>query len=404
MNTHNAPLLNLKSQILNLQSLWTSFRMAAWLGWQIESNWTDPLLFAIYSIIKPLAGASILVVMYSVINHADFSSPVFPYIYLGNAFYFYVGGVMTGVSWAIIDDREHYRTLKYIYIAPISVPTYLFGRAVARFVTTTFSVMITITCGVLFLHVPIHLAAVDWPLFIVSLLIGVLMLASVFFVLGIYLAVRFIHRRPFRTLITPARSIAWGRLFQGFGAWFVLAGLMSVLEALLYPGRYVWTLDLKRFIPFVFLALILVPIQTSAEEFFFRGYILQGVGLRVRNIWILTIVSGVLFMVPHLLNPEASVNYALMGVYYFSMGAFLAYITLRDGRLELALGVHAANNLFSTLFANYTVTVIPSPSLFTVNVLDAAYSVPAALIGMGIFVFLLIGPLRLKSTIENTGN
>ena len=233
---------------------------------------------------------------------------------------------------------------------------------------------------------------------------GVLMLASVFFVLGMYLAMRFIHRRPFRTIITPARSIAWGRLFQGFGAWFVLAGLMSVLEALLYPGRYVWTLDLKRFIPFVFLALILVPIQTSAEEFFFRGYILQGVGLRVRNIWILTIVSGVLFMVPHLLNPEASVNYALMGVYYFSMGAFLAYITLRDGRLELALGVHAANNLFSTLFANYTVTVIPSPSLFTVNVLDAAYSVPAALIGMGIFVFLLIGPLRLKSTMENTGN
>jgi membrane protease YdiL (CAAX protease family) len=232
----------------------------------------------------------------------------------------------------------------------------------------------------------------------------VLMLASVFFVLGVYLAVRFIHRRPFRTLITPARSIAWGRLFQGFGVWFVLAGLTSVLEAVLYPGRYVWTPDLKRFIPFVFLALILVPIQTSAEELFFRGYILQGVGLRVRNIWALSVISGVLFMVPHFLNPEASVNYALMGLYYFSMGAFLAYITLRDGRLELALGVHAANNLFSALFANYTVTVMPSPSLFTVTVLDAAYSVPAALIGMAIFVFLLIGPLRPKSAAENPGN
>lgn len=225
----------------------------------------------------------------------------------------------------------------------------------------------------------------------------VLMLASVFFVLGMYLAVRLIHRRPFRTIITPARSIAWGRLFQGFGVWFVLAGLTSVVEALLYPGRYVWTPDLEHFIPFVFLALILVPIQTSAEEFFFRGYILQGVGLRVRNIWALSVISGILFMVPHFLNPEASVNYALMGLYYFSMGAFLAYITLRDGRLELALGVHAANNLFSALFANYTVTVMPSPSLFTVTVLDAVYSVPAALIGMVIFALLFIGLWRRKA-------
>lgn len=225
----------------------------------------------------------------------------------------------------------------------------------------------------------------------------VLMLASVFFVLGVYLAVRLIHRRPFRTIITPARSIAWGRLFQGFGVWFVLAGLTSMVEALLYPGRYVWTPDLEHFIPFVFLALILVPIQTSAEEFFFRGYILQGVGLRVRNIWALSVISGILFMVPHFLNPEASVNYALMGLYYFSMGAFLAYITLRDGRLELALGVHAANNLFSALFANYTVTVMPSPSLFTVTVLDAVYSAPAALIGMVIFALLFIGLWRRKA-------
>src|SRR5450830_1118423 len=49
---------------------------------------------------------------------------------------------------------------------------------------------------------------------------AVLMLASVFFLVGIFLAVRYIHRRPFRTLITPARFIAWGRFFQGFAVWF----------------------------------------------------------------------------------------------------------------------------------------------------------------------------------------
>jgi ABC-2 type transport system permease protein len=91
---------------------WRSFRVATWLGWQIESNWADPFLFFIYSVVKPLASASILVVMYGIITHSNFTNPLFPYIYLGNAFYIYVGAVMGGVSWAVIDDREHYKTLK----------------------------------------------------------------------------------------------------------------------------------------------------------------------------------------------------------------------------------------------------------------------------------------------------
>src|SRR3970282_2262896 len=96
-----------------------SFRTAAWLGWQIESNWTDPFLFAVYSVIKPVAGAAILVVMYGVITGGDFSAPLFSYILLGNAFYIYVGQIMSGISWAVIEDREHYRTMKHRYIAPI---------------------------------------------------------------------------------------------------------------------------------------------------------------------------------------------------------------------------------------------------------------------------------------------
>ncbi len=161
-----------------------SFRLAAWLGWQIESNWADPFLFAIYSLVKPISGAAILVIMYSVITGGDFESPIFPYIYLGNAFYIYVGAVMTGISWAVIDDREHYKTLKYIYVAPIHFPTYLLGRGVARFIIASISVAVVILFGVLFLSLSIDLAAVKWLLFIASLLVGVIMLA----LLGLILA------------------------------------------------------------------------------------------------------------------------------------------------------------------------------------------------------------------------
>lgn len=161
-----------------------TFKAAAWLGWQIESNWADPFVFAIYAVIKPLASAAILVVMYSVITNGAFENKVFPYIFLGNAFYIYVGAIMAGISWAVIDDREHYRMLKYMYVAPIHIPTYLIGRGVARFIFGSISVFITITFGVLFLKVPLILNEIQWGLFFLSLFLGVLMLISLGMVLG----------------------------------------------------------------------------------------------------------------------------------------------------------------------------------------------------------------------------
>src|SRR5512140_3580641 len=163
---------------------WRSFKVAAWLGWQIESNWTDPFLFAVYSIVKPLASAGILVIMYSIIAKGNFGTPIFPYIYYGNAFYIYVGAVMAGISWAVIDDREHYKTLKYMYIAPIHIPVYWLGRGVARFLTGSVAVAITLAFGVLFLRVPLDLAKVNWPLFVFSLALGIAMLSMMGLILA----------------------------------------------------------------------------------------------------------------------------------------------------------------------------------------------------------------------------
>jgi len=195
-----------------------SFRIASWLGWQIESNWTDPFLFAIYSLIKPLAAAAILVVMYSVITQGNFDSPVFPYIYIGNAFYTYVGAVMTGLSWAIIDDREHYKTLKYMYIAPINVPVYLAGRGVAKFLVASISVLITILFGAAFLRLRINILEVDWGLFLLALVIGVLMLAT----MGLLLAGL--------NLLVAHHYGAWGEAVAG--ALYLFSGAIFPLEVL----------------------------------------------------------------------------------------------------------------------------------------------------------------------------
>jgi len=223
----------------NLLAYSRSFRVAAWLGWQIESNWTDPFLFAVYSIIKPLAGAAILVVMYSVITQSNFNSPIFSYIYLGNAFYIYVGAVMSGISWAVIDDREHYKTLKYMYVAPINIPFYLIGRGVAKFLVGSISVIITIVVGVLFLHVNVDLTAINWLLFFSSLAIGVVMLAMMGLILaGISLLI--VHNVWFL-----GDAVA-GALFLFSGAIFPLEVLPTYLRPLGFAMPVTYWLELLR--------------------------------------------------------------------------------------------------------------------------------------------------------------
>ena len=208
-----------------------TFRLSAWLGWQIESNWADPFLFAIYSIIKPLAGAAILVVMYSVITRADFDSPIFAYIYLGNAFYMYVGQVMTGISWAVIDDREHYKTLRYVYVSPIHYPTYLLGRGVARFLIASISVVVTIVFGMLFLHLQIDLASVDWGLLLLALTTGVIMLALMGLILASVMLLLVHHMWGLGDAVASALYLFSGAIFP-----------LEVLPAFLRPVGYVMPL------------------------------------------------------------------------------------------------------------------------------------------------------------------
>lgn len=219
---------------------WRSLKMAAWLGWQIESNWTDPFLFGVYSFAKPLASAAILVVMYGIITGGAYQNPLFAYMYLGNTFYIYVGAVMTGVSWAVIEDREHYKTLKYMYVAPIQIPVYLMGRGVARFVTGSFAVIITFVAGVLFLHVPFDPFRADWGMFIVSLFVGIIMLAMLGLLLG-SLSLILVHHAGFL-----GETVA-GALYVFSGAIFPLVVLPPVMQKIgcFMPTTY-WLELLRR--------------------------------------------------------------------------------------------------------------------------------------------------------------
>jgi membrane protease YdiL (CAAX protease family) len=226
--------------------------------------------------------------------------------------------------------------------------------------------------------------------------------------LAFVLIVPWMHRRPLRTWITVAPRVRWGRVWLGAGVWVGLVAVMAVIEALVYPGRYQFSLNLPRFLPFLVLVLILTPIQTSAEELFFRGYLLQAFGLLTRRPLLLIVITALLFALPHLANPEvaASGDYGPLGgvvgsLGYLIMGVLLAAITLRDDGLELALGAHAGNNLFAGLVVNTVVTSLEVESIFLITVMDPYYSTLSTLI-VSVAFYLLIFHARLPARARRT--
>lgn len=223
-----------------MRSALRSFRVATWLGWQIESNWTDLFLFLVYSIIKPITSVMILVIMYWVITHTDTTSPYFAYMYLGNTAYIYVGSIMVGVSWAVIDDREHYQTLKYIYASPINFYFYLLGRGMARFLTGTLSVLITMAFGLAALHLSIQAAQVDWLYLIASMVLGFGSMAFLGLLLGAATLQMARHSGTLGESVT-------GALFLFCGAIFPIDVLPSWLRPLGFalPLTY-WLESLRR--------------------------------------------------------------------------------------------------------------------------------------------------------------
>jgi len=201
----------------------------------MDSNWTEPWLFMVYSVIKPIAGAFILVLMYTVFALIGrFTDPdLFSYIYVGNAFFIFVGNTLFGTFQVIQSDREWYQTLRYTYISPISYYTYIVGRAASKVAVAALAVVITLAFGALALGVRFEVSLAQIPLFLVALVLGLFCLISI----GICLAgISFMTAKHTHGL---AEGIP--------GIFYVFCGVLFPLSAL--PG---WAQSFGRGIPLTY--------------------------------------------------------------------------------------------------------------------------------------------------------
>lgn len=169
-----------------------TIKQAAWIGWKIESNWTDPLIFSVFYIVRPLSGLLIAGFIFllgsSVLG--SFSSEFFTYIFIGNALFSYVIQITMEMSWLIHEERARYEVLKHIYISPNSLGPYIFGRGLIAALGATVSVILTFVLGFLIfdtmmgIRLNINLATINYPTLTISVILGIVNLVFIGYVLA----------------------------------------------------------------------------------------------------------------------------------------------------------------------------------------------------------------------------
>ncbi|HEX5012670.1 MAG TPA: ABC transporter permease [Candidatus Limnocylindrales bacterium] len=201
-----------------------AFKTSTVLGWQMEANWTDPILFFIYSVAKPVASALILVFMLEVI--AGGSRPEYrAFVVVGSALWAFVLSGMSGLAWTVLDDRERYRMLKYVYVSPSDFLVVLLGRGVARVAVGGMGALITLLFGVLLLGVPFDFTTVNWPLFVVVMASGLVSIVAI----GVMLAAVCLQTRQESWSYPEAVG---GALFLVSGAVFPIVVLPQAVQAI----------------------------------------------------------------------------------------------------------------------------------------------------------------------------
>jgi membrane protease YdiL (CAAX protease family) len=178
-------------------------------------------------------------------------------------------------------------------------------------------------------------------------IIGILVQYGLIFVVGLAVLRGVVrsHLRPWRSLVAADLSLDWRRLAIGGGVQLaIFVGELALVHALI---GWPWRFSISGGLPLFVFALCLIPLQAASEEILFRGYLTQALGRIVRSRVLIAAIVGVVFGALHL-----NAHGPLTVPYFFVLSLVFSLVSLRDERLELVIGGHAAMNLFAFAAAN----------------------------------------------------
>ena len=217
---------------------------------------------------------------------------------------------------------------------------------------------------------------------------AMMLLGFVTSIIALWLSVQHIHKRNPLTMIRPTAAVDWGRVAKSGGLWVACTAAVEMMTYLSFPEKYTLSLNWAEFLPCVVVGILLIPLQTSFEELFFRGYLMQGIGSW--NLWAGVAITSVLFGLAHSFNDEIEAvgSLGIAMIYYIGVGLFFALLTLNDESLELPLGIHATNNLYAFLIVGYPSSSAPSSTIWMLTEFNFSLMMIQWVVAVGLYLLL----------------
>ena len=177
--------------------------------------------------------------------------------------------------------------------------------------------------------------------------------------------IKVLHKRTFKETVNGTNKLRFGRIGVGFGVWVALIAVYSIGDYLINPDNFVLQFDVAKFIPLLLISFLIIPLQTTSEEILLRGYLTQGIAALTRSRLLAIILPGVIFGLLHSFNPEVKeFGFAIAMSQYITFGLLFGLVAVMDDGIELAIGMHAANNIFMSLFVTSKSSVLQTDAVF----------------------------------------
>ncbi|MDR2084780.1 MAG: CPBP family intramembrane metalloprotease [Bacteroidales bacterium] len=248
------------------------------------------------------------------------------------------------------------------------------------------------------------MVSLDFSILGVSQNMGLLimLIPFVFALFGSILFIKLLHSRSFAETVNGTKKVRWNRAFFAFGIWFLLFLIDYGISYAINPDNFVFHFDIKTFIPLFIISAIFIPIQATCEEFLFRGYLTQGVAAWTKNRWLAVIIPGVIFGLMHLGNNEVTeYGFWIMMPNYVIFGLMLGLISVLDDGIELAIGIHTANNFFASTIVTFDESTLASPALFNMQSINIPLSYLEEIIIWIIIIFIFYKKYNWNLSIMN---
>lgn len=177
--------------------------------------------------------------------------------------------------------------------------------------------------------------------------------------------IRSMHRRTFSMTVNGRENIRWNHIVSGFLFWFILQLVYIAISYIVTPDNFVLQFEPDKFVPLLVITLLMIPFQTTYEEYIFRGYLAQGVAAWTKSRWLAICIPGLLFGLMHFANTEVAEHGVWVTMpHYIIIGLAFGLIAVLDDGIELPIGMHLANNLSICWFVTNKTSSLRTPAVF----------------------------------------